>query len=378
MSDLFGKSVQLSLFGESHSLGMGFVLTNLPPGLPIDKDYIEEALGRRRGLESVSTPRREKDDYVFLSGIRKDPGSGKMWASGTPLAVLIWNKDLDAKPYEDLKDLPRPSHADYTGNIRYRGFQDYRGGGAFSGRLTCPVVFAGAMVRKVLEDRGIFIGSHIAQVGPLEDGRFVDCGDPKEAVKRVAKSDFPLVNEDLRSDFLTLLTRAREEKDSLGGRLETMVTGLGPGYGSLFFDKLDARLAHAILTIPGVKGISFGTGFQLARMKGSQANDPMVMTKKGPSFLTNHSGGIQGGISNGMPLVFQTVVKPTPSIGKTQRTVNLKTGKEEEIHIRGRHDPAIVHRAYEVVNSLTALVLFDFILSQEGPDSFLSPEDSRS
>ncbi|WP_053943195.1 chorismate synthase [Kallipyga gabonensis] len=371
MSDFFGKSVRLSLFGESHSLGIGFVLTNLPPGLPIDRAYIEEALCRRRGPVSVSTPRREKDEYVFLSGIRKDPETGEVRASGTPLAVLIWNKDVDSGPYEEVKDIPRPSHADYTGSIRYRGYHDYRGGGAFSGRLTCPLVFAGSIVRKVLEDKGVIIGSHLAQVGPLKDGRFADGENLEDAVRKVGKSDFPLIREDLRSDFFALLSRAKEDKDSLGGRLETVVVGLKPGYGSLFFDKLDARLAHAVLTIPGIKGISFGSGFQLAAMKGSQANDPMVMTQEGVSFLTNHSGGIQGGISNGMPLVFQTVVKPTPSIGKVQTTVNLKTGEEEKLVIHGRHDPSIVHRAFEVVNAMTALVLFDLILSQEGPDFFL-------
>ena len=264
MSDFFGKSVRLSLFGESHSLGIGFVLTNLPPGLPIDRVYIAEALCRRRGPLSVSTPRRERDEYVFLSGIRKDSETGEIRASGTPLAVLIWNKDVDSGPYEEVKDIPRPSHADYTGSIRYRGYHDYRGGGAFSGRLTCPLVFAGSIVRKVLEDKGVIIGSHLAQVGPLEDGRFADSENLEDAVRRVGKSDFPLIREDLRSDFFALLSRAKEDKDSLGGRLETVVVGLKPGYGSLFFDKLDARLAHAVLTIPGIKGISFGSGFQLA------------------------------------------------------------------------------------------------------------------
>lgn len=371
MSNILGSSIDFSLFGESHGPGVGFVLSGLPAGLPVDVSYIEEALRRRRGIDAVSTGRREKDSYSFLSGVKEDTTKGGFRTTGTPLTAVIENADQKSEDYEALEDLPRPGHADFTADVRYHGYQDKRGGGAFSGRLTAPVVMAGAMVRRVLEDKGILIASHIAQLGPLKDDAFPEKESSRALLSRLAKSDFPLIREGSRSDFLDLLSRAKADKDSWGGRLETQVMGLSPGYGSLFFDRLDARLAYAVMTIPGVKGVTFGAGMDLASMTGSQANDPMVMTTDGPGFESNRAGGIQGGISTGMPILFQTVVKPTPSIGKPQRTVNLRTGREEDLVIRGRHDPAIVHRAFEVVNAMTALVLFDIILAQDGPSSLI-------
>lgn len=359
MKNTFGHSVSMTLFGESHGPEIGAVLDGLAPGIPVDEAFIRHQLSLRRPYGKISTPRVEADDFRIVSGVFE----GK--TTGTPLCILIPNENTKSKDYQ--KELPRPGHADYTAECKYHGFQDHRGGGHFSGRITAAVVAAGAILLSVLEQKGIRIGTHIASVAGIQDRELENL---EQDIKTLGEMPFPVLCEDAASQMRRAIERAAAEGDSVGGILETAVTGLPKGVGEPWFDTVEGMLAHALFGIPAVKGVEFGAGFAFAQMRGSQANDGFCLQEGEIATLTNHNGGINGGITNGMPLRFRCVIKPTPSIFKTQRSVSMFDMSEQELTLQGRHDPCIVHRARVVVDSITALVLSDLLAQRFGTDWF--------
>ena len=358
MSNTFGKAIKITLFGESHGPAVGAVVDGLPPGLRIDKDRVNAELAKRSGLESVSTARREPDEVEFLSG-EKDG-----YTQGTPLTIVIRNTAARPGDYEKTAETPRPSHADYTGYVKYLGFADASGGGHFSGRLTAPLVAAGAILQSALEEKGISIGTHISRLHGISDRAFAD--DPAEDIKTLKGLDFPALDLNASEKMIKETEAAKAAGDSVGGTLETAVCGLEAGLGEPWFDSIESELAHILFSIPAVKGVEFGEGFAMADKTGSEANDEPCLTDGRISMRSNNGGGADGGITNGMPLLFRTAVKPTPSIAMKQNTVDLAKGEETTVEIKGRHDPAIVHRAAPVVNAAAALVIADFIARRFG------------
>jgi len=357
MKNTFGSSVSVTLFGESHGAEIGAVIDGLAPGIPVDEAFIAAQLTLRRPAGKISTARQEADPFRIVSGIFE----GK--TTGTPLALLIPNADTRSRDYS--RGAFRPGHADYTANVKYHGFEDYRGGGHFSGRLTAALVAAGAVMISALKRKGILIGTHIARCAGISDAPL---GDLSVDLPRLNSLTFAVLDEAQGQKMLIAIEAAAAEGDSVGGILETAVTGLPAGVGEPWFDTLEGVLSHALFSVPAVKGVEFGSGFALADLRGSEANDPIRKGPEGIRTLTNHNGGINGGISNGMPLLFHCAVKPTPSISKEQLSVNGLTGENETLQIRGRHDPAIVHRARVVVDSVTALVLCDQLAQRFGTD----------
>ncbi|HHV65298.1 MAG TPA: chorismate synthase [Peptococcaceae bacterium] len=361
MSGVWGENIKLSIFGESHGRGIGIIISGLPAGLELDLDFLKKELSRRKpGSSMLSTARNEEDEFIILSGYF----NGK--TNGSPLSFLIENKDQKSGDYEELKETPRPGHADYPAWVKYSGFNDYRGGGHFSGRLTAPLVLAGAIAQQILAQRQIVIGSHILGIGEIREEKFDPVRINQATIKGLKASKFPVLDEAKGLLMQEKILQVKEEKDSLGGILETAVLGLPVGVGSPFFDSVESKLAHLLFAIPAVKGVEFGSGFELTKMRGSQANDQFSMQNGQVTTTTNHSGGIQGGLTNGMPLIFRTAFKPTPSIGLAQRTVHLVKKEEVEIKIKGRHDPCIVPRAVPVVEGVAALALLDLIIEKEG------------
>ena len=357
MKNTFGSSVSVTLFGESHGAEIGAVIDGLAPGIPVDKAFIAGQLALRRPAGKFSTARQEADSFRIVSGVF----DGR--TTGTPLAILIPNADTRSGDYR--RGAFRPGHADYTANVKYHGFEDYRGGGHFSGRITAALVAAGAVMIPALKNKGIQIGTHIARCAGFDDIPF---GDLTADLPRLNSRSFPVLDEAQGQKMQAAIEAAAAEGDSVGGILESAVTGLPAGMGEPWFDTLEGLLSHALFSIPAVKGVEFGSGFALAGMRGSEANDPLRNGPEGIRTLTNHNGGINGGISNGMPLLFRCAVKPTPSIAREQLSVNGVTGKDEVLQIRGRHDPAIVHRARVVVDSVTAMVLCDLLALRFGTD----------
>lgn len=361
MKNTFGNTISLTLFGESHGPAIGAVLDGLPPGLVIDEKYIGNKLRQRRAQGKISTARQEEDRVEFVSGVFE----GR--TTGTPLCLLIRNEKAHSADYGDgRKSRPaRPSHADYTGFCKYEGYEDYRGGGHFSGRITAPLVAAGAILAQALEGRGIYIGTHILHAAGVDDRRFADYA---KEFAYLDSAEFPVLDAEAGALIRGEILKAAADGDSIGGILETAVTGLPAGVGEPWFDTLEGMLAHAVFAIPAVKGIQFGGGFALADLRGSQANDAFYMDAEGVKTRTNYSGGIQGGISNGMPIVFETVVKPTASIFKKQETIDLLRMENTTFELQGRHDPAIFHRARPVVDAVTAIVLADLLTARFGTD----------
>lgn len=357
MKNTFGQSVSVTLFGESHGAEIGAVIDGLAPGLPVDESFIAFRLSLRRPAGAISTARREPDPFRIVSGVFEG------LTTGTPLAVLIPNTDTRSGDY--LRGPVRPGHADYTAHIKYHGFEDYRGGGHFSGRITAALVAAGAVVLPALERRGIVIGTHIARCAGVSDAPFGDCAAD---LARLNTLPFAVLDDARGQQMREAVEAAAAQGDSVGGVLETAVIGFPAGVGEPWFDTLEGVLAHALFSVPAVKGVEFGAGFALADLRGSEANDPFCSGPQGIRTLTNHNGGINGGISNGMPLLFRCAVKPTPSISLPQQTIRPDTGAEETIRIAGRHDPAIVHRARAVVDSVTALALCDLLAQRFGTD----------
>ena len=363
MKNTFGTSVAVTLFGESHGPEIGAVIDGLAPGLAVDEAFIASRLTLRRPAGRISTARQEADAFRIVSGVFE----GR--TTGTPLAILIPNTDTRSGDYR--RGPARPGHADFTAFAKYHGFEDYRGGGHFSGRITAALVAAGAVVIPALKAKGILIGTHIARCAGIDDAPFG--ADPASCLEKLNSLPFAVLDSSRGEEMRAAIEKAAARGDSVGGVLETAVTGLPSGVGEPWFDTVEGVLSHALFSVPAVKGVSFGDGFALADMAGSEANDPIRMKDGVPVTLTNHNGGINGGITNGMPLLFRCAVKPTPSISLEQQTVSPATGENTLLAVRGRHDPAIVHRARVVVDSVTALVLCDLLALRFGTDWLNSP-----
>lgn len=356
----FGSSVSVTIFGESHGAMIGAVLDGIAPGIDVDEEFIAHQMSLRKAVGSISTARREADQVKIVSGVF----NGK--TTGTPITMIIENQDQHSKDYGELAYKARPGHADYTAFMKYHGFQDFRGGGHFSGRITAGLVAAGAIAIKALKNKGIYIGTHILSCGGVFDRSF--SADLKNEIVRLGDSDFAVLDETVKAPMIEKIDAARNDGDSVGGRLETAVYGFPAGVGEPWFDTLESVLSHMIFSIPAVKGLEFGDGFGLADMKGSQANDSFRSSDGNVHTETNHSGGILGGISNGMPIIFRTAIKPTPSIYKEQQTVDMRDMTDTTLQIKGRHDPAIIHRARVVLDSAAALVLCDQLALRFGTD----------
>ncbi len=359
MKNTFGNSISITLFGESHGEEIGAVLDGMAPGIAVDEAYIEQKLALRRPFGKISTGRVEPDRFRIVSGVF----DGR--TTGTPICIVIPNENARSKDYEDTRFLARPGHADYTAFCKYRGYEDYRGGGHFSGRLTAPLVAAGAIAQLALEKKGVRIGTHIARCAGIPDRGFEDL---ESDLKTLSNRAFAVLDQNIGVKIQAAIEQAAADGDSVGGVLETAVTGLPAGVGEPWFDSLESALSHALFSIPAVKGVEFGDGFAMADMRGSEANDSFAVQDGAIVTGTNHNGGINGGISNGMPVVFRCAVKPTPSIFKEQHTVDFLQRQEETLTIRGRHDPAIVHRIRVVADSVTALVLCDMLALRYGTD----------
>jgi chorismate synthase len=357
MSSQWGQKLKIFLFGESHGDGIGVVMDGVPPGIKLDMSFIRREMERRSpGRHRWSTQRKEADAPVILSGVYNEH------TTGTPLCAVIYNKDQRSQDYKKLDRIPRPGHADYTGSIRYKGFNDPRGGGHFSGRLTAPLVFAGAVAQQILHKEGIYVGAHINRIEQVTDREIDKTNISVEMIQNLKAKDFPVMDDEAGEQMKDRILDAFNGLDSVGGEITTFAVGVPAGIGSPIFDALESKIASLVFSVPAVKGLSFGTGFDLALMRGSEANDPFRMEGEKVVTLTNHNGGILGGISNGMPIVFKAVIKPTASIASVQKTVNLSTGENCEISIHGRHDPCIVPRGVPVMEACMALALADAIL----------------
>jgi len=354
----FGKAIEINLFGESHGKTIGIVINNLPAGIKLDLDAINESLYKRRPKSKLSTPRQEQDEYEIISGFFNG------LTTGSPLTFIIQNTDTRSVDY--TPNILRPSHVDYTAHIKYNGNQDYRGGGHFSGRITAPLMILGAISTQLLAQKGISIGSHIASIKDQNDKVFSDIEISEDMIKMLNSSQFPVLDSIQTKVFEEIILKAKNDKDSVGGTTETMVLGLDAGYGDPFFESIESVISSLIFSIPSVKGIEFGKGFPITKLFGSEANDSFYLDNNEIKTKTNNSGGIQGGISNGMPITFKTAIKPTPSIGKTQDTVDIKEMKEIKLNLQGRHDPAIVHRVVHVINAVTAYAILELIIRKEG------------
>ena len=362
MKNTFGESVSVTLFGESHGNAIGAILDGMAPGIPVDTDFIAQQMGLRRSVSSLSTARKETDEVEILSGVKDGV------TTGTPIAFMIRNQDMHSKDYESLKNVARPGHADYTAYCKYHGFSDTRGGGHFSGRITAALVACGGILLPALKALGITVGTHVLSCGGAQDRAFEDY---EKDIAFLQSRPFPVLDADVESAMTQAILSARQQNDSVGGITQTAIAGLPAGLGEPWFDSVESMLAHAVFSLGGIKGIEFGSGFSLAGMMGSQSNDAFRIRDGGVVTETNHNGGINGGITNGMPVVFQCAVKPTPSIAKEQKTVNFQSGTDEMLTIHGRHDPAIVRRICPVLDSVAALVICDLLVSRFGTDVLL-------
>ena len=360
MSSTFGENLKLSIFGQSHSSGIGMVLDGIPAGLPVNTEKLQEFLNRRApGQNDYSTPRREEDRPEFLGGILDG------FTCGAPIAAVIYNRNTRSADYSNLKDCPRPGHADYTAQIKYGGFQDYAGGGHFSGRLTAPLCIAGGLCIQWLEERGIRLGARIASIAGEGDDIELDPLNPQ--LDLIGK-DFPVFSPAAGERMREKIAQARLEGDSVGGVIECMVTGLPAGLGEPMFGGVESRIAQIVYGVPAVKAVDFGAGYSAAYMRGSQCNDAYTVENGDIRTLTTNSGGILGGITNGMPLIFQAAIKPTPSISIQQQSVSISQGEDRKLTVKGRHDPCIVPRAVPVIEAAAAIAIFDLILGNTQTD----------
>ncbi len=356
MSSTFGEKIKISVFGESHGQGIGVVIDGLPAGEVIDLDAVLGQMARRApGRDKTATPRKENDLPEILSGILGDT------LTGAPLCAVIKNTNTRSQDYGDLLYKPRPAHSDYTAYVKYNAANDIRGGGHFSGRITAPLVFAGAVCRQLLERKGIRIAAHIKQIGKAKDKSFDPVRVDTALMERLSASSFALIDEGAEEAMRAEAEEARLARDSVGGVIECAVTGLPAGIGEPMFDGAEGVIAKAVFGVPAVKGIEFGAGFKLAEMRGSEANDPFRFKDGRVVTETNNCGGILGGITDGMPLIFRAAIKPTPSISLPQKTVDLQTGENTTLEIHGRHDPCIVPRAVPVIEAVTAIALLDLM-----------------
>ena len=358
MSSFWNNRISISIFGESHGPAIGVVVDNLPPGEYIDIEELSRFMRRRAPKkDGTTTMRDEKDFPQIMSGLVNDK------TTGTPLCAFIQNTDMHSKDYSNISKLARPGHADYTGAMRYRGFNDIRGGGHFSGRLTAPLVFAGAVCGQILEKRGIYTGAHIASIHNIKDESFDRTNVTKEDILNVRYKSFPVINTKKGELMISDIQKAREGCESLGGVIECACVNVPAGIGSPIFDGLENNLAQLIFGIPAVKGLEFGAGFLSAKMVGSQNNDDFYVNEAGHvKTKTNNHGGILGGISSGMPITLNVAIKPTPSIAQPQQTIDYGEMKNETLVIKGRHDPCIVPRAVPCVEAAVNIGILSHML----------------
>ena len=356
MSSTFGERIKMTIFGESHGPALGLVIEGLPPGIELDFAAIDAEMARRApGQSPLATSRKETDQYLLMSGFF----AGK--TTGMPLCVNIPNQNAHSKDYSILKEVMRPGHGDYPGYVKFKGCNDYRGGGTFSGRLTAPLVFMGAVAKQLLAKEKIRVGSHIASIGIVKDKPFNPLGEKEESFEKLKKQEMAVLDPKAGADMRACILTAKQQQNSVGGTIECMATGLPVGLGEPYFDSVESRLAHVLFSVPAVKGVEFGKGFALATLQGSAANDAMYMEQDMVKTKTNNNGGVLGGITNGMPLVFTVAIKPTPSIALEQQTVNVVQQKNTVLTIQGRHDPCIVPRAVPVIEAVTAWTILDLL-----------------
>lgn len=359
MSMTWGKNIEVTLFGESHGEAIGIVIGHLPAGIKLDQQEIEKNMKRRApGQNKMSTPRKEKDQVHIVSGVQDGV------TTGAPLCALIYNQDQHSKDYSLFKECMRPGHSDYPAYVKYHGFNDVRGGGHFSGRLTAPIVFAGSIAKQILKQKGIVIGAHIQSVKDVYDDRF-PVNITSEDIEKMLQQQYPTLNESVFSKMQEVIETARMNQDSVGGMIECAILNVPAGIGNPFFDSIESHLSSLLFSIPAVKSVSFGLGEDICQLYGHEANDEYYFQGNQILTRTNNNGGITGGISNGMPIIFQVGIKPTPSISKKQHTINVKTKENIELELIGRHDPCIVPRAVVVVESMGAIGMLDMMMSDE-------------
>lgn len=352
MSSSYGENIRLTIFGQSHSPAIGMTLEGVPAGEKIDYDKLGSFMARRApGNNSYSTPRKEADQPEFLSGVFND------YTCGTPISAIIRNSNTRSQDYSELKRVPRPGHADYTAEVKYKGFQDYTGGGHFSGRLTAPLCIAGGICMQILERKGIEVFARIKSIKNVSDNG--------QLTESLGLKSFPVVDDAQGEKMVALIEEYKAKGDSVGGIIECVVKGLPVGLGDPMFDGMENRIASIVFGIPAVKGIEFGAGFEVANMTGSENNDYYHYDNGEVKTLSNNAGGILGGITNSMPLIFRVAVKPTPSIAMVQESVDLSAGEDKELVVKGRHDPCIVPRAVPVVEAAAAIAVYDALLGQK-------------
>lgn len=361
MSGIYGMNIKMAIYGESHGASIGLVLDGVPPGLELDLAAIEKEMARRApGRDALSTPRKEKDAFEIQSGFF----AGR--TTGTPICAMIKNSDQHSKDYSIMKDKMRPGHADYAGFVHYKGCNDYRGGGSFSGRLTAPLVFAGAVAKQALAQYGIVVGAHILQIADVREKGFPALGTNIEMLHNLAAKPFPVLDDNIGEVMQQRILSAKADLNSVGGIIETMVLNVPAGIGSPYFDSVESRLSHGLFSVPAVKGVEFGDGFGMVALTGAEANDELYYDASGQvKAYSNHNGGITGGISNGMPMLFRVAIKPTPSIAREQRTISLSQQENTTLTITGRHDPCIVQRAIPVIEAVTAWTIWDLLLESK-------------
>ena len=353
MSSTYGENLKLSIFGQSHGAAIGMTLDGIPAGHPVDLEKLQDFLNHRApGQNDWSTPRREEDHPEILSGLLDG------YTCGAPIAAMIRNTNTRSRDYNNLKDCPRPGHADYTAQIKYGGFQDSAGGGHFSGRLTAPLCIAGGMCKQWLEEMGIRIGAHISIIAGNYDEHFDDLNPEFDLVD----PDFPVLSQEAAESMKKAIANARADSDSVGGEIECAITGLPAGIGEPMFGGIESRIAQVIYGIPAVKYLEFGGGMAAAYETGRSFNDPFTVENGMIRTETNNAGGILGGISNGMPVLFRVGIKPTPSIAQPQQSISISKGQTVTLEVKGRHDPCIVPRAVPVVEAAAAIAIYDLIL----------------
>lgn len=359
MASVFGHALRVSVFGESHSAAIGCSIDGMPAGIPVDLEALQRFLDRRApGRDATATRRREADQPTFASGICNG------YTTGSPIAAFIENSNTRSQDYDELRRIPRPGHADYPARVKYRGYNDVAGGGHFSGRLTAPLCVAGGLALQALDRVGIHVAAHILRLGPEEiSDDLLDPMQPDERqIRAIAEHDIPCINPDAAAAMRACIMAARDELDSVGGVIECVAYGVPIGVGDPMFDGIENRIAQAAFGIPAVRGVEFGAGFSVARMMGSQNNDPYRMDGAAVQPQTNNAGGILGGISTGMPIVWRMAVKPTSSIGRVQQSVDLDAHEDADLIVHGRHDPCIVPRAVPVAEAVCALVILDLLI----------------
>lgn len=357
MSSIIGNNIRLSVFGESHSQGIGCVIDGLPAGIKLDFDRINSEMARRApGKDKTSTQRKEADIPQILSGVLDGI------TTGAPLAVLIKNTNTKSSDYKNLEFIPRPSHSDYPAFVKYGGNNDIRGGGHFSARLTAPIVFAGAIAKQLLAEKGIAIGAHIKRIGAVCDDCFDYNNISSELLSSLSSKNFSVIDESAEEKMRAEIEKYRLDGNSVGGEIECAATGLPVGIGANIFDTVESKISSFVFGVPAVKGIQFGMGFDFAKQNGAAVNDGYEIRNGRVCLLSNNNGGILGGMTSGAPIVFSVAMKPTPSISTPQKSVNLKTMQNEELVIKGRHDPCVEVRAVPVIEAAAALAILDLMM----------------